>query len=143
MAYDLHISTEPDDQTIVRDKLVAYNRTKTGRAPGSRHYTIIARPESGDPVGGIVATVRWDWLYIDLLWVDEDHRGMGVGTALMDRAEREALAAGITQAHTSTASFQARPFYEKRGYQVFGVLEDSPQGHNVFFLKKRDLAPHG
>jgi hypothetical protein len=35
-----------------------------------------------------------------------------------------------------TMSFQSRPFYEKHGYQVFGVLEDHPLGHNRYFMRK-------
>jgi hypothetical protein len=36
-----------------------------------------------------------------------------------------------------TFSFQARPFYEKLGYEVFGQLEDYPRGHSRYFLQKR------
>ena len=36
-----------------------------------------------------------------------------------------------------THSFQARPFYEARGYKVFGVLDDYPEGHKKFFLSKK------
>jgi hypothetical protein len=30
-----------------------------------------------------------------------------------------------------------RPFYERRGYEVFGTLDDYPKGHKKFFLKKK------
>ncbi len=143
MAYDLHMSTEPDDQAYVRDKLIAYNRTRMGGEPPYKRFTILARGGSARPIGGISCTIGWDWLYIDLLWVDEDHRGSGVGTDLMERAEREALEVGVTRAHTTTTSFQARPFYEKRGYELFGTLEDKPLGHILFFLKNGDLTAHG
>ena len=32
--------------------------------------------------------------------------------------------------------FQARSFYEKQGYEVFGALDDYPRGGQRFFLKK-------
>ena len=36
-----------------------------------------------------------------------------------------------------TFSFQARRFYEKLGYVVFGELPDYPAGHSRYFLQKR------
>ena len=35
-----------------------------------------------------------------------------------------------------TFSFQARPFYEKLGYRVFGQLPDYPRGQTRYFLAK-------
>ena len=37
-----------------------------------------------------------------------------------------------------TLSFQARPFYEKLGYRVYGQLEDFPagSGHTRYYLTK-------
>jgi hypothetical protein len=50
--------------------------------------------------------------------------------------ESAATAQGITQAHLETTSFQARGFYERHGYTVFGVLEGKPVGHAWFYMKK-------
>jgi hypothetical protein len=44
---------------------------------------------------------------------------------------------GCERAHLDTFSYQARPFYEKLGYRVFGELEDYPPGHTRFFLRKQ------
>jgi len=43
---------------------------------------------------------------------------------------------GKTAQHT--LSFQARPFYEARGYQLYGRLEDFPagSGHTRYYLTK-------
>jgi hypothetical protein len=41
----------------------------------------------------------------------------------MKRAELYAVERGCTDALLDTFSFQARPFYEKLGYRVFGMLE--------------------
>jgi len=32
---------------------------------------------------------------------------------------------------------QARPFYEKLGYRVFGTLENHPVGHQHYFMTKK------
>jgi len=36
-----------------------------------------------------------------------------------------------------TTSFQARPFYEKLGYAVFGTLDDHPLSHAHYLLRKQ------
>jgi hypothetical protein len=38
---------------------------------------------------------------------------------------------------TETLSFQARPFYEKLGYKLFGELVDYPKGHTTYCLVKK------
>lgn len=43
---------------------------------------------------------------------------------------------GFKQARVETTSFQAKPFYEKLGYKVYGVLDNFPEGHKSFFLHK-------
>ena len=36
-----------------------------------------------------------------------------------------------------TYDFQARPFYERHGYAVFGELDGFPNGHRRWFMRKR------
>ena len=36
-----------------------------------------------------------------------------------------------------TFDFQAKEFYLKHGYEVFGVLEDCPADHQRYYLKKK------
>ena len=77
------------------------------------------------------------WLYVRDLWVAAPARGCGNGTRLLLAAEEYAIERGCFAATLETASFQARPFYEKCGYQVFATLEDWPPGHAKFFLRKQ------
>ena len=59
----------------------------------------------------------------------------------MDDLESVAVRRGCTHAHLDTFSYQARPFYERRGYSVFGTLDDYPPGHQRFFMAKRLSGP--
>jgi GNAT superfamily N-acetyltransferase len=68
--------------------------------------------------------------------VAEPPRGHGYGERLLQAAEKEARTHGCRGVFLSTFSFQARPFYERFGYEVFGELPDYPTGHAYYFMKK-------
>jgi hypothetical protein len=54
----------------------------------------------------------------------------------METIEQAAKERGCTYAHLDTFSFQARPFYEALGYEVFATLDEYPPGHHKYFMKK-------
>ena len=54
----------------------------------------------------------------------------------MENAEAYARSRGAVGATVETHSFQARPFYERLGYEVFGTLDGYAPGHIKFFLRK-------
>jgi len=99
-------------------------------------FAVFAKNNNGEIVGGIRATAFWNYCIIELLWLAEESRGNGIGAKLMEQAEAHALAQGFKFMRTETLSFQARPFYEKMGYKVFGELEDYPPGHTTYCLVK-------
>lgn len=94
--------------------------------------------ENGRMTAGISACLDWGFIvHIDLLFVDENHRHKGLGRFLVEKVEREAKILGAGMAQTDTFDFQARDFYIKQGYEVFGEIENSPRpGHKRFYLKK-------
>jgi GNAT superfamily N-acetyltransferase len=73
----------------------------------------------------------------DLLWVKEEHRGQGHGQRLLALAEQEARQRGAKGAYLDTFSFQAPDFYRKKGYEVFGVMQDFPEGHQRYYFRKQ------
>ena len=133
------ITLEPEPSDGVREAVLAglraFNR-RHAEAPGFEPLVISARDSSGAIIGGLVGLTGWSWLHVDLLWVDDRHRGMGVGTDLLRAAEREAASRGVRHVDLDTFDFQARPFYEREGYSVFGILEDYPPGHTRYFMRK-------
>lgn len=94
--------------------------------------------ENGGIIAGISACLDWGFIvHIDLLFVDENHRLEGLGSFLVERVETEAKSLGAGMAQTDTFDFQAKDFYLKLGYEVFGEVENSPcPGHKRFYLKK-------
>jgi len=93
------------------------------------------RDDDGQLIAGILANAYWDGLEIDTLWVAEAQRGRGLGADLLRQAEEHGRRHGALVAYLKTV--EARAFYEKQGYQLFGVLEDRPRGTHLYHLKKR------
>jgi GNAT superfamily N-acetyltransferase len=95
----------------------------------------------GDAVGGFWGCTLFQWLHVQMMFVPDAWRGLGVGSALLQTAETEARARGCRGAHVDSFSFQAVPFYQKCGFSPFGILEDFPPGHRQFFMSKRLALP--
>lgn len=121
---------------LVRDRLDMFNVGVTGV---SAYYPVnfFLKSDRGETMGGLLGGIWGGWLHITILWIDEAERGKRWATQLMDRAEAYARERRCHSAMLDTHSFQARPFYEKRGYEVFGTLDDYPKGHKKFFLRKK------
>jgi GNAT superfamily N-acetyltransferase len=126
---------EASAQTV-RERLHMFNIAATGV---STYYPVnyFVKNERGETLGGLMGGAWGGWLHIGWLWVDESVRGQDLGTRLMDQAEAYARERGCHSVMLDTHTFQARPFYERRGYEVFGTLDDYPKGHQKFFLRKK------
>ena len=98
---------------------------------------LLRRPGTAETVGGLWASVSFDWMAIDYLFVPEEWRGRGLGLRLLAAAEREAVQRGCVGLWLNTFGFQAPGFYRKAGFEVFGMLDDSPRGSQRLFLRKR------
>lgn len=107
------------------------------KVPGFKTIAVFMRDEWGQVVGGAWGQINWNWFYVSVLWLSDNLRGGGYGRRLMEELEEAARAQGCEQAPLDTFSFQARPFYEALGYEVFAVLEEYPRGHKKYFMKKR------
>lgn len=90
----------------------------------------------GKKLAGLTGSTTGNWLRIDMLWVSDALRGQGVGTKLIEAAEEEARRRGCCYAQVDTASFQARPFYEKLGYSLRFSLDHYPRHHQRHYLSK-------
>jgi GNAT superfamily N-acetyltransferase len=119
-------------QTIVNHHNIAI----TGRV---EWYPVafFLKDERGEVLGGLLGNIWAGWLHIATLGVAAPMRARGFGRELMQRAETYAVERGCTNAFLDTFSFQARPFYEKLGYRVFGTLENHPAGHQHYFMTKQ------
>ena len=124
------------DRDAIVQGLIAYN-AEHGFRRAARELSVVARDEAGAVVGGLLGETNVGWLFVAALWVAESYRGRGIGSALLAKAEREARRRKCLGVYLDTFSFQARPFYERLGYQLFGTLPDCPPGGAKYYLYKR------
>lgn len=94
-----------------------------------------------DELGNIIAGINciyyaWNCIYIDALWVSGSHRHQGLGSQLLNEIEQLGRESGCHLIHLDTFDFQAKDFYLKHGYEIHGVLEDCPKGHQRYYMKK-------
>ena len=129
-----------DDAGYICDKLVEYNLSKVPKTQSEEFVSINKKivNKYGSIIAGCIAKMYcWNVIYIDILWVDEKYRKCGLGTRLLDELEAVALEYKCSLIHLDTFDFQAKDFYIKNGYEIFGVLEDCPKGHCRYYLKKK------
>ncbi len=133
----LALSAVPKESDIqeLRGQLVSFNRSRVGPTKSSIIFLTL-RDAEGQLRGGLSGKIYYNCLLVELLWVAEQSRGHGEGTALLQAAEKEARRRGCHQSWLSTFSFQAQGFYEKNGYLLFGELMDCPPGYTLHFFRK-------
>ena len=136
---DTTITREDDgpvaDVEVVGYALHAFNVSFMG-ARVHQPVRLFVRDEAGAVVGGVIADAYLDWMFVQMLWLDERLRGGGTGAELMRRAEEAARELGCTGVWLDTFSFQAPGFYRKLGYEEFGQLDGYPRGFSRHFFRK-------
>jgi GNAT superfamily N-acetyltransferase len=134
----IRIKLNPEQEEVARlgSRLREYNLS---RAQEWNYNGLLLSIEdgSGELVGGFYGHTSYSWLMVEALWVAEQMRGCGYGSALLKQAEEHARQNGCHSAWLDTFSFQARGFYEKQGYTLFGELPNYPAGHQRYFLSRK------
>jgi len=123
------------------NRIDTYNAQQTGFSDECP-LQLAARHADGTLLGGLIGSTGFQWLYIHILWIEAPYRACGIGTALVRQAETLGRERGCRSSCLMTFSFQARDFYQRLGYSVFGQLDDYPEGHSLYFMKKPLLRKH-
>ena len=129
-------SPNPVDVDVVKQGLDAYDASQ-GAEVDWVPLALFAREADGAIVAGLTGSTYWGYLYVGRLWTAQRFRNLGLGSRLLEDAEQEALRRGCHSVHLMTGSFNALPFYQRRGYTIFGELNDMPPGHTQYFMCKK------
>ncbi|MDX1302966.1 GNAT family N-acetyltransferase [Photobacterium sp.] len=123
-----------DDLIMIKSHLSEYN--EKFMTPDFRDLGVYARAENGELLAGLIGKTAWGYFEINFLWVSDKMRGCGVGSQLLQAAENEGIRRGCKYALVDTFSFQAKGFYVKHGYSIFGEIDDYHDGHTRYYLRK-------
>ena len=135
--FEIRPGSEKDCEAIGR-ALGEYNSAQAHR----EHRYIPLNKKLLDADGNLIAAIfsgvgSWNNLEIDMLWVDEDFRDQGIGSALLAEIEREAQEQGAYFSLVEGLFDWQDGFFRKNGYKEVGTLEDCPRGHRMYVMEKR------
>jgi GNAT superfamily N-acetyltransferase len=139
MPFELIVADDPppNERASILAALSGFNEMRAGPANYRALAVLLRDVANQQTIGGLWGWSAYDWLRIDLLFIPEQLRGQGLGTRLVRQAEAIAVDRGHSGVWVDTFEFQAPGFYQKLGYEAFGVLPDHPRGQRRFFLYKR------
>ncbi len=122
-------------EAFLADRIYEFNAKATGYFDGKLLAGSV-RNDQGEVIAGFNGHTWGGCCELSHVWVHEQHRGQGLGGALLRSAEVEAISRGCMQVVLSTHSFQAPGFYEHMGYERKYAIEGRPNGHsNVIYVK--------
>ncbi len=130
----------PEDKKLIADNLRKYNLEQVAATLTEIWAPLdyVVRNDRDEVIAGILSGLGcWCGLEISTLWVDESYRKSGLGTKLLLQTELKAKAKGAVISLLDTFDFQAKDFYLKNGYTIFGEVNNFPTGHTRYYLQKR------
>jgi GNAT superfamily N-acetyltransferase len=98
---------------------------------------LVLRDHDENVVGGVITSMKTGVMHLEVLWIDEKHRGLGYGRDLVLEAERIGKDKGYTASQTWTFSFQGPEFYKAIGYKIIGICDVYPDNIKEFVFVKR------
>lgn len=128
-----------EDDSAVFDTLIAGLKEHKYEHMGPEDtlpLSVVARDEDNKIIGGVSGRTIYKNFLIDIVWVDKETRGTGLGRKLMELAEVEAKNRGCLVAQLDTLSYQAPDFYQKLGFDIVGTVPGFSGSPERYFLLK-------
>ncbi|MBL9070902.1 MAG: GNAT family N-acetyltransferase [Sphingopyxis sp.] len=125
------------EQAAVLDVLQQYTRHKVPSLDNHDFAAFVTTDDVSRVVGGLIGSSRWGGFHVELIALPDALRGKGYGAKLLDLAEQEARRRNCHHMLLDTYDFQARHFYERRGFHIFGEIEGPAPYYPRYFMKKQ------
>ncbi|KIE04940.1 putative GCN5-related N-acetyltransferase [Candidatus Jidaibacter acanthamoeba] len=137
MEYKLIVQDSENSEIteILKQGVRSYSSAYFNGVVGGDSFVIYTQNKEGKVIGGIsgnlgrYAKVAW-------AWVDEEYRSQKLGTKLFNELDKFAKSKGSRYILLETFEFQAKPFYEKIGYECIGTVKRLIEGYDCHFMRK-------
>lgn len=100
-----------------------------------QHYNFLIY-DGENLIGGAIEYLSYRWYFLELLHIQKEYRGKNFGKRLFCEIDKFASTRHWAGIRLETWDFQAKGFYEKQGFNVFGELDGCPPGTKLYFMKK-------
>lgn len=124
----------PEDAEELRGRLFAFNEERTGYRDGQA-LACYLRDADGHLIAGLDGFTWGGYGRIEYLWVDEPHRGHGLGRRLVQAAIAEVRRRGCGRLILDTHTFQAPGFYTALGFVEVGRTTGTPRGYDQVLMQ--------
>ncbi|MHA1933967.1 MAG: GNAT family N-acetyltransferase [Candidatus Thorarchaeota archaeon] len=132
-------SPTKEEMKVIQEGIDAYNRQQPyGELDVPENdIVVVLKTHDETVVGGVITSMKFGVMHLEVLWVDDKYRSLGYGRDLILEAERIGREKGYTSSQTWTFSFQAPEFYQKIGYKILGIFDGYTDNITEYVLMKR------
>ena len=134
---NIEILENPEQELIafLDEKIAEYNWQRW-EVSERKPLAIKMSDSDGNIIAGAAGRTFGDWFMLNTLWVDENYRGNKIGDQLLAKIEAAAKSRGCIKCLLDTLNFQAKPFYQARGYKTQWVQEGYPKTGCKYYMVK-------
>ena len=129
-----------DIEQLVEQGHIRYESSH-GIACNYKKFSLILKNTDNRALLGILtAYTAFAEIYLDNIWVDENHRKQGLGRKLIEKLESLFTGKGYNNINLVTSQFQATEFYTKCGFVIefVRINKHNPKLTKTFFIKHFD-----
>ncbi len=135
LKFEKNEGLKPEEKEILRSGIIENAARKKDMTP-IRSFAVLVRDEREKVLGGADGVSIYGNLYVNLLWVSEELRGLGIGTKIMEQAEEIAHERNCRFITLTTMDFEALPFYQKLGFHIEFERTGYDKDSTMYYLKK-------
>ena len=133
MQIDVIDNTNNDLSRQIETSLKAHNAS-FGFTTEQEDITV-AVTEDGEFLGGATIMAKWNWVYVDNLYVAKKRQG--IGAKIMQQVENIARDKGKVGVYLYTGAFQTPEFYTSLGYIETARIPSFVGPHDEILMVKK------